>query len=79
MGKRKKNKHAQHAAAKRLRETGNGPDGGASSDAIRNYDASRGYIDPFTGQRGAFPGLDKLGNEFYGPPSDGLDYLRMVR
>ena len=39
-------------------------------------------IDPTYGQRGAFPGLDDLGGEddlFYGPASDGLEYLRMVR
>lgn len=33
-----------------------------------------------TGQAGAFPGLGNDGDElFYGPASDGLDYLRMVR
>lgn len=39
-------------------------------------------IDPTYGQRGAFPGLDDLEGEdelFYGPASDGLEYLRMVR
>ena len=39
-------------------------------------------IDPTYGQRGAFPGLDDVGGEdelFYGPASDGLEYLRMVR
>ena len=39
-------------------------------------------VDPTYGQRGAFPGLDDLDGErdvFYGPASDGLDYLRMVR
>lgn len=42
-------------------------------------------LDPTYGQRGAFPGLDD-GNRgaaedtlFYGPASDGLEYLRMVR
>ena len=36
--------------------------------------------DPTYGQKGAFPGLDDDGDElFYGPPSDGLEYLRMVR
>lgn len=51
-------------------------------------------LDPTYGQRGAFPGLDDGGNGkswaggeegegegelFYGPASDGLEYLRMVR
>ena len=46
-------------------------------------------LDPTYGQRGAFPGLDdenswaggEEGGEelFYGPASDGLEYLRMVR
>ena len=33
------------------------------------------------GQKGAFPGLDDGdGDElFYGPASDGIEYLRMVR
>ena len=40
-------------------------------------------VDPTYGQRGAFPGLDDIskGDDelFYGPASDGLEYLRMVR
>lgn len=37
-------------------------------------------VDPFSGQTGAFPGLAQDNGElFYGPASDGLDYLRMVR
>ena len=39
-------------------------------------------VDPTYGQRGAFPGLDNVDDEeaiFYGPASDGLEYLRMVR
>jgi hypothetical protein len=42
-------------------------------------------VDPTYGQRGAFPGLDdanrgKAANTlFYGPASDGLEYLQMVR
>ena len=36
--------------------------------------------DPTYGQKGAFPGLEDDDDElFYGPPSDGLEYLRMVR
>ena len=39
-------------------------------------------VDPTYGQRGAFPGLDDTAGEdelFYGPASNGLEYLRMVR
>ena len=39
-------------------------------------------VDPTYGQRGAFPGLDETAGEdelFYGPASNGLEYLRMVR
>ena len=44
--------------------------------------SSPSRIDPTYGQRGAFPGLDGSDNDdtlFYGPASDGLEYLRMVR
>ena len=44
--------------------------------------AAQSKIDPTYGQRGAFPGLDDPRGEddlFYGPASDGLEYLRMVR
>ena len=47
----------------------------------RRNDAD-GSIDPTYGQRGAFPGLDGPNGDdefFYGPASDGLEYLRMVR
>ena len=38
------------------------------------------HVDAFSGQIGAFPGLGKDNGElFYGPASDGIDYLRMVR
>ena len=44
------------------------------------YEGVLGYIDPTTGQRGAFPGLLPTANDdFYGPAIDGFDYLRMVR
>lgn len=38
-------------------------------------------IDPTYGQRSAFPGLDDLDANalFYGPASNGLEYLHMVR
>lgn len=37
-------------------------------------------LDEKSGQTGAFPGLGLDSEElFYGPASDGIDYLRMVR
>ncbi|KAL8936209.1 MAG: hypothetical protein Q9211_004302, partial [Gyalolechia sp. 1 TL-2023] len=45
------------------------------------FSSSQGKVDPTYGQRGAFPGLDDTASEndlFYGPASDGLEYLRMV-
>ncbi len=45
-------------------------------------DVPRPRPDPSTGLRSAFPGLDADGNDdelFYGPASDGFEYLRMVR
>ncbi|KAF8538436.1 hypothetical protein BDD12DRAFT_842401 [Trichophaea hybrida] len=66
----------QHQA-KRLRPN-NYNDGGDDSHGGK-FDASRGYVDPSTGQRGAFPGLENCDEDFFGPPQDGLDYLRMVR
>ncbi len=43
--------------------------------------APRPKVDPTYGQRGAFPDVEVEGDEalFYGPASDGLEYLRMVR
>jgi len=44
--------------------------------------SSQAKVDPTYGQRGAFPGLDDSTGEdgvFYGPASDGMEYLRMVR
>ncbi|KAL8722079.1 MAG: hypothetical protein Q9225_001366 [Loekoesia sp. 1 TL-2023] len=46
------------------------------------YSTSQAQVDLTYGQRGAFPGLDDVTSEadlFYGPASDGLEYLRMVR
>lgn len=51
-----------------------------NSDALSK--ASQPRVDPTYGQRGAFPGLDDSNADdalFYGPASDGLEYLRMVR
>ncbi|KAI9819127.1 MAG: hypothetical protein M1827_007283 [Pycnora praestabilis] len=46
-----------------------------------NFSSARPTIDPNSGQRGAFPGLDEGTDAdlFYGPASDGMEYLRMVR
>jgi len=51
-----------------------------NEDELSCFQAARGYIDTSTGQRGAFPGLEEYGDEFFcGPANDGMDYLRMVR
>ena len=57
---------------------------GASSDDDNYQQPFRDRENPkhclSTGQVGAFPGLDHDDDElFYGPPSDGIEYLRMVR
>ena len=44
--------------------------------------SSQSRIDPTYGQRGAFPGLESTDDDdglFYGPATDGLEYIRMVR
>ena len=53
----------------------------ADDDDKTSNRAPRPRVDPTYGQRGAFPGLDHVSNDglFYGPASDGLEYLRMVR
>ena len=53
-------------------------------DSEDNFDhpfsSEQPRLDQTYGQKGAFPGLDENDDElFYGPPSDGLEYLRMVR
>lgn len=53
--------------------------GNGNNNSGFDFDASKGYIDPTTGQRGAFPGLEGEPDDFYGPANDGMDYLRMVR
>lgn len=74
-----KRKHAGTASReashnKRYRPTISGSDEESSK-------ASQPKVDPTYGQRGAFPDLDDDDSEklFYGPASDGLEYLRMVR
>ena len=63
-----------HASNKRNRPShGDAPQGG--------YEI-KSRLDPLTGQRGAFPGLEDEGGDgglFYGPAEDGMAYLRMVR
>lgn len=75
MAKRKKsaNKSQQQASnsSKRPRHD--------DDNELGKFESSRGYIDPSTGQRGAFPGLENYDDDFFGPPMDGIDYLRMVR
>lgn len=57
--------------------------GDNDSDEDRRSSAPVSHVDPTYGQRGAFPGLDEPseGHEeyFYGPATDGFEYLRMVR
>ena len=55
----------------------NDDDGGDESSSK----APQPRVDPTYGQRGAFPGIegDEEDTLFYGPASDGLEYLRMVR
>ena len=74
MTKRKKNSSKnQHQGSKRPRNDTE------DSNELGKFEASRGYIDASTGQRGAFPGLENYADDFFGPPMDGIDYLRMVR
>lgn len=50
--------------------------------SLTTENETQARVDPTYGQRGAFPGLDDSNGEdaiFYGPASDGLEYLRMVR
>ncbi|KAG0138578.1 hypothetical protein HOY82DRAFT_545268 [Tuber indicum] len=69
------NSNHDNGANKRPRYNSNGNGNNSEFD----FDAGKGYIDPNTGQRGAFPGLEGDPGDFYGPASDGMDYLRMVR
>ena len=50
--------------------------------SLENEGDDQARIDPTYGQRSAFPGLEEFRGQdelFYGPASDGLEYLRMVR
>ncbi|KAI5801506.1 hypothetical protein DFH27DRAFT_556998 [Peziza echinospora] len=76
--KRKRDSGAQknQGGQKRQHHTDDADD----DDGVSAFKAARGYFDPSTGQRGAFPGLDEDGDAFFcGPANDGMDYLRMVR
>lgn len=62
-------------------------DGDGGDDGKGGYDGLqqvRPKMDPRTGQRAAFPGLEEDGGGggdslCYGDPEDGIEYLRMVR
>lgn len=57
-------------------------DGGVDDDIPRIQPSVQPRVNPTYGQRGAFPGLDDDPDDekvFYGPASDGLEYLQMVR
>lgn len=52
------------------------------SDEDPQADDEKPRVSGLFGQTGAFPGLggdDNTGELFYGPASDGIGYLRMVR
>ena len=76
MGKKRKSHPNNHETPSSKR-----PRSGTSIPVDEGH--TQGRLDPVYGQHGAFPGLyDDHGEEddlFYGPASDGLEYLRMVR
>jgi len=72
------NNYHDNGANKRPRYDSGG-NGNNNNNSGFDFDASKGYIDSVTGQRGAFPGLEGEPDDFYGPANDGMDYLRMVR
>lgn len=50
------------------------------SNNVQTYYDQKPRADPTTGLKSAFPGLEDDDDQlFYGPASDGLEYLRMVR
>ena len=53
----------------------------ASSDESENESREQPTLNTTYGQTGAFPGVQATHESevFYGPASDGLEYLRMVR
>ncbi|KAI9840994.1 MAG: hypothetical protein M1837_001069 [Sclerophora amabilis] len=86
MAKNKKRKQnpptsEQHGRPYHKRPRPSAPDDDESGD-LPKYGAAKPRIDAATGMRSAFPDLDgddDDGELFYGPASDGLEYLRMVR
>lgn len=75
MSLKRKDRPYTASDSKRLRSSAFEGDDDSSSRAPRPK------VDPTYGQRGAFPDIE-IDNEealFYGPASDGLEYLRMVR
>lgn len=53
-----------------------------SDDEVHTPANPQSRVDPTYGQRSAFPGLEGLADQdalFYGPASDGMEYLQMVR
>ena len=75
--KRKANTQMTFHKNKRHQPSDDGDDDGTDPTE------SQAHVNPTYGQRAAFPGLDDenddTGGLFYGPASDGLEYLRMVR
>ena len=72
-------RNAEHDYQKRSKLANSG-DG--DTNQLASTEAAQAQVDPTYGQRGAFPGLEDDNDEdrlFYGPASDGLEYLRMVR
>ena len=81
MAKKRKNgsNHIENGDSKRYRPSNLDQD---DDEIPQSTSGAQSRVDPTYGQRGAFPGLDDFNGEeelFYGPASDGLEYLRMVR
>ena len=71
-----------HHTTKRPRPSPDDPMSLLYEDDSKSSSTNQARVDPIYGQRSAFPGLDEVDNDdglFYGPASDGLEYLRMVR
>lgn len=84
MTKKRKSQVVQDSdtpSSKRHQANFEGDDGAQSLSLQQNSNGEQPRVDPQYGQRGAFPGLDDGEDDepFYGPPNDGMDYLRMVR
>lgn len=79
----KRPSQSQLQGSKRARLSAEAEDIYSSSDEDYEHPApskEKPRMDPVTGMKGAFPGLDDGDGEmFYGPANDGIEYLRMVR